>query len=312
MELRKAGSTDEDGKRESDTGVAESHDDAGSVEQTPVPASRKKRMRKGCGCLLICFGVVFVFLSGMPFLRVWLIGRPVDWARVVVDNLRLAVVSYYDEHGRLPGLGLNADGTFANTSQLAEGLSRVQTFVSFESTNWEESQVPAAWMSEYGEKHLVTNGNHFSRMIEVNAGDWFYSQWKGGSMPALLVSREPIQYRVDVCLSNSYLYAVGLFGGGGTGWPPEGTGYAEMERVDFAVDAKVILRWIRYKPVAEDPQQIVMVNAEEAKRYFGCESAEQALKMNLCWVGDTDALMSGDKAQVEKELKKLELSGWEF
>lgn len=59
-----------------------------------------------------------------------------------------------------------------------------------------------------------------------------------------------------------------------------------------------------------DAKQIVMVNADEAKRYFGCESAEQARKMNLCWVGDTEALMSGDSARVEKAVKELEAAGW--
>ena len=83
-----------------------------------------------------------------------------------------------------------------------------------------------------------------------------------------------------------------------------------LELVNADAGIKHIGVWERYKPMAKRPNQIVMVDAKEARAFFKCDSPEQARKMNLCWVGDTEALMSGDKVRVEKAINELKQAGW--
>ena len=104
--------------------------------------------------------------------------------------------------------------------------------------------------------------------------------------------------------------AIGIFGDGDG--LEVGTGVAVMKIVNVGTRMSSLMVWGRYKPSADATKQIVMVNAEEARRYFNCETPEQARRMNLCWVGDTEALMSGDKARVERALGELRMAGWKW
>ena len=208
----------------------------------------------------------------------------------VIGNLRTMVGIYMYEINRLPGLGLNSDETVAATSQLGARLSRVQTFSGME---------PAAWAADFGSVIVVTNGNHVVRELDVSA----YDMMGAKSRPA------HYQYRGEMREGTNYVYVVGAFGDGDG--LKAGTGYAVIELVNVDAGVKAVGTWERYKPVS-DPKQIVMVNAEEARKYFKCDSPEQAQRMTICWVGDTDALMSGDKARVEQAVEELKQAGWAF
>ncbi len=137
MELGKAGSTDEDGKRESDAVVAESYDDAGPVAPMSRPTCGKKRKRKGGGCLLWVDVILILYILGWVLIPPFIVKSLYYAEKIpVIGNLRTMVGLYYFEQNRFPGLGINSNETVGATSQLAENLSRVQTFRGREQAAW--------------------------------------------------------------------------------------------------------------------------------------------------------------------------------
>ncbi len=191
-------------------------------------------------------------------------------------------------------MGRNADGSLAQTSQLADGLSGVQTFFCTNVAAY------AVYTVDFDTVVAVTNKNHVCCEIDVGYAD----------LTGQKARPKHFQYRVDACQGDSYLYVLGAFGDGDGLMARRG--YAVLEFNNVAARVRAVATWTRYKPLAKKPKQIVMVSAEEARKYFKCETPEQAAKMNLCWVGDTDALMSGDKARIEKALEELKKAGWEL
>lgn len=258
-------------------------------EKPPYPPDNTKRRKRGRGCLLALVVLAIVVWQAVASLTLFVTNAQYAAEPIpVIGNLRTLTAVYNFELNRLPGLGSDSEGTVAVSSQLGDGLSCVQTFSGME---------PAAWAADFGSVIVVTNGNHVVRELDVSA----YDMMGAKSRPA------HYQYRGEMREGTNYLHVVGAFGDGDG--LKAGTGYAVIELVNVDAGVKAVGTWERYKPVS-DPKQIVMVNAEEARKYFKCDSPEQARKMNLCWVGDTEALMSGDKVRVEKAIKELEVAGW--
>ncbi len=203
----------------------------------------------------------------------------------VTSDFRIKVERYRCEKERLPGLGFKSDGILGSTSQLSGGLSRVQTFCG---TN------VAAFTEDFGKVVVVTNGGQIYREIDVD-------------ITGKKLRPTHIQYRVDVCESNRYVYATGSFGN--DDGLPSGTGYAVLEARSGTQSVHAV--WGRYEAMVKSPGQAVLVNADEARRYFGCVSTAQARKMNLCWAGDPDALVSKDATVRNRAVAELLAVGWD-
>lgn len=188
MELRKAGSTDGDGKRESDDGLTEPQVNVGAMEQTPPPLPiGRKHKRKGCGCLLWVFGIILVALAGVaicPFLF-----RPNLYSCSSEDNSIICLILnktqfYQLEHGHLPGLqkdiaGIllknSPDGTYCVSTCGQNETHYVQTMAEMKGNS--NKRVLLAFMDATGALEFCEEGGdsktsgHAFRHLEISTDD---------------------------------------------------------------------------------------------------------------------------------------------
>jgi len=229
---------------------------------------------------------ILVVIAFLPFFHCYPKSNYSAEAVPVIGNLRTKIELFRNEKGRLPGLGCVANAT----SQLREGVSRVQTFLN--GTN-------AAFTADF--RNVVSVTNRHTVWSDMDAG---VDDLTGRSLRP-----QHIQYRVDGCDGKKRVFAVGAFGD--NYGLLEGTGYAVLEFSDPERNIKALAVWERYELFMCATNQVIMVNAAEARRYFNCETPEQAAALNICWAGDTDALMCGNRKQAEQALDELRKAGWE-
>lgn len=243
--------------------------------------------------LIVAFILGIAIVAVLPILFPCRTSPNYDDAISMIGNLRTKIELYRIEKESLPGLGMNADGTVGRTSKLSEGLAYVQTY---DGTN------TAAFSADFANVIVVTNRTHVFCALGVGSSELCPGyNW---------LRPEHFQYRIDVCeKSGRNLYALGVFGDG-NGYKA-GTGYAVLEFSDPTARLKGVMTWERYKPLRGAQKQVVMVNAEEARKFFKCGTPEQAREMNLCWVGDTEALMSGDIFRIDKAIEEQKRAGWQ-
>ena len=121
-----------------------------------------------------------------------------------------------------------------------------------------------------------------------------------------------IQYRAILggYQSGTYAYVIGVFGD--DNGLASGTGYAVIEIVNPAAEVKYVGTWERYKTVSGDAGQIVIMDSDETGNQITDANAEDALKANLCWIGNPGKYLSNNLVDVKAGIDELRKAGWEF
>lgn len=261
-----------------------------------IPYDRwpRKRGHTGSELLVVILLVTILSVAMLPVLKPLVIQAQYEAEAVpAVGTLRTRIGLFHFESDHLPGLGLPSESVPGGSSQLAPGLSKVQTVAG---TN-------AAFSADFNRKEEVVSTNHVFYQVDCSYRD----------LTGRRLRMEHFQYRVDACETNRYVYAVGAFGNSTPeSGLPSGTGYAVLEWQTGKDGESKVAVWKRWKSVANPPRQVILVNADEAKVFFNCGSVEQALSMHLCWIGDPEALLSADAAVREQAKAALRKAGWEM
>lgn len=258
----------------------------------------------------LAFLISLVYLLGLPTLRTYMMrarytAEPVP----VVGCLREQIASFHEVHGFLPGL--SPDAKYELTPGVNIHLSGLQTFTRVEDDGVASPQYLPAVVSafEMGQDQVprfsvrlfdeaAPDRRHFAQQLDISNRDFLGARLKPNEVFYAAWAIEGI--------SNTYVYAVGMFGDLEVGLPP-GTGYAVLEIVNAGTQLRMVGEWRRWRSAAPEPGQIALVSA--AEHTF---SSAHIRKRNICWIGDPRALLSDDRQKVETEVDKLRRAGWEF